>query len=169
MKLQFIPVETKEQIRFLASLADKVWHEFFPDIISVEQIDYMVERFQSERALTRQITVDGYEYFLLELNGIAIGYIGVHIENDTKKLFLSKLYLLKSYRGKGYATQAFEFLEGVAMAFHLKAIYLTVNRGNQHSIDVYKNWGFVTVKEQAADIGSGFVMDDYIMEYRVQG
>lgn len=165
MKLQFIPVETKEQIRFLANLADKVWHEFFPGIITVEQVDYMVERFQSEKALTKQITEQGYDYFLLELNGIYTGYIGIHIEEDTKKLFLSKLYLLKSYRGKGYASQAFEFLEGMAMAYKLNSIYLTVNRGNTHSVDVYKNWGFVTVREEATDIGNGFVMDDYIMEY----
>ena len=165
MKLQFIPVETESQIHLLASMADKVWHEFFSGIITVEQVDYMVERFQSETALTRQIDVDGYEYFFLELNGINIGYFGVHVEADAKKLFLSKLYLLKSYRGKGYATQAFQFLEGVAMGFHLKSIYLTVNRGNTHSVDVYKNWGFVTVKEEATDIGNGFVMDDYIMEY----
>lgn len=165
MKLQFIPVETQSRIRLLASLADKVWHEFFPGIITEEQVDYMVERFQSEKALTRQIAEEGYEYFFMELNGIPIGYFGVHVEADRKKLFLSKLYLLKSYRGKGYATQAFQFLEGVAMAFHLKSIYLTVNRGNSHSVDVYKNWGFVTVKEEVTDIGNGFVMDDYIMEY----
>lgn len=165
MKLQFIPVETKEQVCLLASLADKVWHEFFPGIITVEQVDYMVERFQSEKALTKQITEEGYDYFLLELNSISIGYVGIHIEEDTKKLFLSKLYLLKSYRGKGYASQTFEFLKGIATAYQLKVIYLTVNRGNGHSVDVYKNWGFVTVKEEAADIGNGFVMDDYIMEY----
>ncbi|MDD5948167.1 MAG: GNAT family N-acetyltransferase [Lachnospiraceae bacterium] len=165
MKLQFVPVETAKQISQLAGIANTVWHEYFPCILDNAQIDYMVEKFQSEGALTSQIQKEGYEYFFLELNGIYIGYMGVHEEKE--KLFLSKLYLLKPYRGKGYASQAFEFLEGLAQAYGLKAIYLTVNRNNAHSIAVYEKRGFETVKEQAVDIGEGFVMDDFVMEYQL--
>lgn len=162
MKIQFIPVETETQIAQLAAMADKVWHEYFPCILEKAQIDYMVEKFQSARALTIQIQQEKYEYFFLELNGIYIGYMGVHGEKE--RLFLSKLYILKPYRGNGYASQAIEFLKGLAQAYGLSKIYLTVNRHNAHSIEVYKRHGFVIIKEEAADIGEGYVMDDYIME-----
>ena len=33
-------------IRALAALATEIWHEYFTAIISKEQIDYMVEKFQ---------------------------------------------------------------------------------------------------------------------------
>lgn len=161
MKIEFIPVETKQQVNQLATMANIIWHEWFPGIISEEQINYMVEKFQSEQAIEQQIR-QGYIYALLCLNGIAIGYVGLHPEKE--KLFLSKIYLLKSYRGKGYATQAFEFVEGLCLAYELKAIYLTVNRNNQHAFEVYKKKGFKVIKEEATEIGQGFVMDDYIME-----
>ena len=46
-------------------------------------------------------------------------------------------------------------------------IRLTVNKYNQYTIDAYNKWGFKTVDSVVTDIGNGFVMDDYIMEYEI--
>lgn len=46
--------ETEEQVRSLAELASEIWHEYFVSIISKEQIDYMVEKFQSYEALKKR-------------------------------------------------------------------------------------------------------------------
>ena len=35
---------------------------------------------------------------------------------------------------------------------------------NNHAIEVYKHKGFVVIRKQVADIGNGFVMDDYVFE-----
>lgn len=162
MSLKFSPVKSGEDIALLAKVADEVWHEFFVDILPAGQIDYMVEKFQSVTALTRMIGDEGYEYFFLSLGGCPVGYTGIRATDG--KLFLSKLYILKAHRGKGYASRAFEFLEGICGARELKAIWLTVNRYNEHSIAVYKKRGFKVVTTQVADIGNGYVMDDYVME-----
>ena len=162
MTIQLQPVHTPEAIARLAVLADTVWHEFFVSILSPEQIDYMVDRFQSETALTDQITRQGYSYYFLEADGIPVGYTGIVATEG--KLFLSKLYLEKNSRGKGYASQAFEQIEAIARERALSAVWLTVNRHNEHAIAVYRKRGFKVVRTQVADIGSGFVMDDYVME-----
>ncbi|MBQ3584321.1 MAG: GNAT family N-acetyltransferase [Lachnospiraceae bacterium] len=164
MAVQFIPVMSEEQITALAFMADTVWHEWFQTLLSPEQIDYMVDKFQSIPALRKQIVKEGYEYFFLNVNGTNVGYIGIHIEPDTKKLFLSKIYILKPFRGKRYASEAFEFLEGMCQGYQLKSIYLTVNKYNENSIQVYTKRGFQNIKSQVTDIGNGFVMDDYVME-----
>ena len=166
MAIDFIPVKTPEQIRTLAALADEVWHEFFVCILTPQQIDYMVDRFQSEHALTDQIGNQHYEYYLLRKDGVNIGYTGIKPENG--KLFLSKLYILKAYRGQGNASPAFEFLRNVCRERGLGAVWLTVNRHNEHSVAVYRKKGFETVRTQIADIGNGFVMDDFIMEMPVK-
>lgn len=164
MAVQFIPVITDEQIASLAFIADTVWHEWFQSILSPEQIDYMVDKFQSFKAIKQQTGREGYEYYFLNVNGTNVGYIGIHIEPDTGKLFLSKIYILKAFRGKRYASEAFEFLEGMCQGLNLKSIYLTVNRHNENSINVYNKKGFQNIREQVTDIGKGFVMDDYVME-----
>ena len=47
-------------------------------------------------------------------------------------------------------------------------IRLTVNKYNQNTIYAYLKWGFKTIDAVVTDIGSGFVMDDYIMSWNRQ-
>lgn len=158
----------REEINKLADIADSIWHEYFVCIISKEQIDYMVDKFQSAPAIKEQIEKKGYEYYFLEEKGTILGYTGVCEEKETNKLFLSKLYLKKENRGKGYASLALDQLKQLCRERRLDAIWLTVNRFNEHTIAVYKAKGFEIVRTQAADIGNGFIMDDYIMECPIQ-
>lgn len=152
------------EIEALAALADEIWHEFFPDIITVGQIDYMVEKFQSARAMRQQIA-DGYRYYFARSGDDTIGYIGLHPEED--RIFLSKLYLKKCFRGHGYGRQMIDFVAQQARDLGKSAVYLTVNRGNDHSVAVYHATGFETIQTQDADIGHGYVMDDYVMQLSV--
>ena len=43
-------IETDSQINELCALAKKIWNEYSTCFISQEQIDYMLEKFQSEQA-----------------------------------------------------------------------------------------------------------------------
>jgi ribosomal protein S18 acetylase RimI-like enzyme len=162
MELIFPKVETEAEVSSLAKLASEIWNEYFVSIISTEQIDYMVDKFQSVHALTNQIKNQGYEYYFMNVNGNNIGYLG--IKEEEGKLFLSKFYIRKEHRGKGYASQAMVFLVEICKERSLGIIWLTVNRYNDATIAVYEKKGFRTVRTQVADIGNGFVMDDNIME-----
>lgn len=162
MKITFEQVKSKKDIDLLTEIADEVWHEYFPCIITEAQIDYMVEKFQSAHAIQSQIDEQHYEYCFICKDGAPIGYIG--FVREAEKMFLSKLYLKKDFRGLGIASKAFEFLKQECAVSGLHAIYLTVNRGNANTIAVYKKTGFHVADERVADIGCGFLMDDYIME-----
>ncbi|MFC4598443.1 GNAT family N-acetyltransferase [Cohnella hongkongensis] len=165
MKLSFRQAETREEIEAAARLASEIWREYFVSIISTEQIDYMLDKFQSARAMTDQIERQGYEYYFMQADGCNVGYMGIKPEET--KLLLSKFYILQAHRGQGYASQAMSFLEELCKRRRLGAIWLTVNRHNASSIAVYEKKGFRTVREQVADIGRGYVMDDYVMEKEI--
>lgn len=162
MNPTFVPVLTDEQLTILANLADEIWHEYFPCILTPEQIDYMVDKFQSRHAMADQMAHQNYRYYFISLDGTPVGYIG--IQPGDGKLFLSKLYLKKEYRGQGLASRAFDFLEELCQKEGLRAIWLTVNKYNDHSLAVYRRRGFQTVRSQVTDIGRDFVMDDYVLE-----
>ncbi|WP_079912640.1 GNAT family N-acetyltransferase [Paenibacillus sp. 32352] len=166
MEPVFTQLKTEEEVTDLARLAAEIWNEYFITIISREQIDYMVQKFQSYPALTDQLKHQGYEYYFMKLNGSNIGYMGVKQEEG--KLFLSKLYILKEHRGRGFASRAMEFLVELCRKRGLSAIWLTVNRYNDATIAVYEKKGFKKLRTQVADIGNGFVMDDYIMEKEIR-
>lgn len=163
MAFELERISNDEQLNILAGVANEVWHEFFPCILSEEQIDYMVDRFQSYPAMKKQME-DGYEYYFIKDNDEICGYMGIHEETEDKKMFLSKLYLKKEHRGKGYAGQTLKELFKVSRERGLNMVWLTVNKHNEHTIEVYEHMGFAKARTQVADIGNGFVMDDYIME-----
>lgn len=160
-------VDPSREIPKLAALAEPIWQEYFSSLLSQGQIDYMVEKFQSARAMKEQVEEQGYSYFFLCEGEEPVGYMG--IKADGEKLFLSKLYLQKAHRGKGYASKAFAFLETYCRERGFSAIWLTVNRHNESTIRIYEKKGFVTIREQVADIGGGYVMDDYVMEKPLSG
>lgn len=166
LKVRIEPVNTTEQIRDVAYLADIIWHEHYSSILSMDQIDYMIDKFQSERAIAEQIDKNGYHYFLLKNLGGLVGYFAYQIKED--KLFLSKFYIDKKYRGRGYARGALDYMENICRENGLKTIWLTVNKYNKSSIKVYESIGFVTKKAQVSDIGLGYVMDDYVMEKTIE-
>lgn len=150
-----------ENIKELASLASSIWHEYWTCLLSPEQIDYMVENFQSEHAIKNQIENENYTYYFIVSDGEKAGYFGI---SDKKEyLFLSKLYIKKEYRNKGLGTEAFKKIKQLA---NNTPIRLTVNKYNTHTIKAYEKWGFKTIDSVVTDIGSGYVMDDFIMEMK---
>ncbi len=162
MNIKFEQVITKGQIKILADTANIIWHEAYKEIVPLAQIDYMIEKFQSFTPLYEAINKNNYLYYLIKDNNNVAGYIGLHEEDG--KMFLSKLYILKEYRGKQVASKTFEFIENSAKQKNLKSVWLTVNRNNHHAIEVYKHREFVVTRTQVTDIGNGFVMDDYVFE-----
>jgi len=160
MNLKFNSVTTAEDIKLLANVANKAWNDHYLPIIGQEQVTYMLEKFQSESAISRQIESENYTYFLIFQNGTVAGYFGIQPRNDY--LFLSKLYVLKEYQKQGIASEVISFLKNMQD----KSIQLTVNKENKTSIAIYQHWGFTIIDAVATDIGGGFVMDDYIMELK---
>ena len=163
--MEFIKIVEEEDIEQLANLASEIWHEYWTVILSSQQIDYMVEKFQSETAIKSQIKNEKYIYHILKDNENIIGYFGVSYKNDY--LFLSKLYIKKDFRGLGFGKIAFNEVKNIARKYNKQSIQLTVNKYNINTIEAYKKWGFKTIDDVVTDIGNGFVMDDYIMQFEL--
>lgn len=151
------------EIKELAELAKEIWFEYWHSTLTLGQIYFMVNKFQSELALTEQMERENYSYYFLVENGEKIGYFGVAPEEGY--FFLSKLYIKKDYRGKGFGKFAFEYIKKLAQENGFSKIRLTVNKQNFKSILIYEKWGFKTHHALVTRIGNGYEMDDYLMEY----
>ena len=123
----------------------------------------MLEKFQCEQAITKQLT-DGYEYYSVTYNGCNAGYMAVISNVSDTSLMISKIYVRKSDRGHGLGKQMLEFTEELCRQRSIKKIWLTVNRHNRHSIEWYSRMGFTNIGSIVQDIGGGFIMDDFRME-----
>lgn len=171
MSATFEAVQTDEQQEQLAQLAGAIWNEYWPPIIGQDQTTYMVEQFQSLPAIKRDMAENAYEYWFVHAAddssgeaGRIIGFTGGHNEEETKRFFISKIYLKAEERGKHFASDVIAFYEELCRQRGFDAMYLTVNKYNELGIRAYKGKGFKVIDAVESDIGEGFIMDDYIME-----
>ena len=131
MEFQIREIETGHDIMEVNRLAGIVWRETYRTLLTREQIAYMIEKYQSVRALTEQLAFGGYRYFLLEEAAEAVGYCGVQMQEG--KLFLSKMYLMARAQGKGYFRQMLErldydiiYYENMSLALDIAILAYTV-------------------------------------------
>ena len=151
-----------EDLCILENMANTIWRECYTVLLGINQVEYMIENFQSQKSFSSQMA-NGYEYYFLEREGDMVGYLGIQQQED--RMFLSKLYLKGEYHGKGIAQQVLKELVAIAKARKLGSIYLTVNKGNEKAIKAYERFGFIKTDSIVTDIGCSFVMDDYVYTY----
>lgn len=157
-------VSSEEDIETTAKLAENIWEEHYTPIIGSEQVKYMVDNFQTSWAISNSIK-EGCIYYIVWLNDIAAGYFAIKENEPQGRMFLSKFYVERTFRGKGLASIAMKRIVDMAKAKNLESIWLTVNKNNTNSIKIYEKFGFVKVKSILTPIGSNFFMDDYVMEF----
>ena len=162
MEFRRVRLDQKEQIRRLSAFATAVNRDYYEPLLGHEQTEYHVAKFLGVASIVDQLKC-GYTYYLCESEGDLIGFFAFFPRNDA--LYLSKLYVDKAHRGKGLGKETVAFLKRQAKELGLTAIELNVNRFNP-TVAVYEHWGFIRMGEEKIDIGSGFVMDDYV--YRLE-
>lgn len=164
MKIELVKVETKEQINILSAIAERVWHLTYDSLVPDGQVEYMIEKFQSPKAVEDQMEHLNYRYYMARCDGENAGFVGFSPRYEGREeLFLSKVYLLPEFRGNGAVKAMFKLVEEEARKEGLSKIRLTVNKGNTHAVEVYTHYGFQTVECVETDIGHGYIMDDFIM------
>lgn len=152
----------EEQIQEMSALATEIVREHFDPIIGKEQNDYMIARSQSPEAIRDQLE-GGSQYFFVEEAGRKVGFLAFYPKGEV--MYLSKFYLRKEERGRGYSHAMLAFLVEQTREAGLPAIELNVNRNND-AIKAYEKLGFTRDRAEKVDIGGGFYMDDYI--YRLE-
>ncbi len=165
MEVTIKRVTTTSQVEQVSALAKTIWPDHYSPIIGQEQVDYMLQKYQTTKSVQAQIEQEGTYYYLIHFDFVPVGYIGF-IEKHNE-LFLSKLYVLSAERGKGIGHMAIDFLVAKAREIGAPYMTLTVNKQNLDSIHAYEKLGFEIYGEVISDIGSGYVMDDYLMRLRI--
>jgi ribosomal protein S18 acetylase RimI-like enzyme len=154
----------KEELILIQKIAQHTWPSTFAGILSIEQIDYMLNWMYDLQLLESQMD-KGHGFLVAEEDGAAIGFAGYELNHLAGSLSkLHKLYLLPSSQGKGVGKALLLEVAKRAREARQKSLVLNVNKQNKKAIDFYRVLGFVTIRQEVNDIGSGYVMDDDVME-----
>ena len=152
-----------DDIPVIRALATVVFPDTYSEILSLEQIDYMMDWMYSANSLHRQMTEEGHIYYLVYQEGRAVGYLSIQPEGE-HIFHLQKLYILPTYQGMNLGRLLFEQAIKVIKELHPAPcqMRLNVNRNNK-ALTFYEKMGMTKVDEGDYPIGNGYFMNDYIM------
>ena len=147
----------------IKTIAELTWPDTFKDILSNEQIRYMLDWMYSIEVLASQID-NGHQFYVLTENEKDLGFVGIELnypnQGNTK---IHKIYVLPEFQGKGIGGKLIEKVVQYSKLNKINSLTLNVNRFNK-AIDFYLKKGFKITMEENIDIDNGFLMEDYVME-----
>lgn len=151
-------------IPLIQELGSRIWPPTYSDILSSEQIDYMLAMMYSAESLKNQMDC-GHEFLIISELEMHIGFASFsEIENNIYKLH--KIYVLIEQQGKGRGSFVITEILNTVEKRGAIALRLNVNRHNS-ARTFYEKLGFNTIGEEDIDIGNGYLMNDYVMEKRL--
>lgn len=155
---------SKEELTNVQSIALRTWPSTFANILSPEQIGYMLNWMYDLKMLETQLE-SGHTFILIEESGVELGFAGFELNYaEGPKAKLHKIYLLPEAQGKGAGKALILEVAERARKAGQKSLLLNVNKYNQKAIDFYLKMGFQEIYKEVIDIGNGYVMDDVVME-----
>lgn len=158
---------TEQDFDTVARLADTIWRGHYGTLISMAQIDYMLDGRYTAENLGRYLGSDERWMRVLRVDGMPAGYCSWSLGANPDEVKLEQLYLLPAHKGKGLGGLMLREVEDACRALGRPVLYLTVNKGNADPIAIYRRSGFEVREEAVFDIGNGYVMDDYVMAKRL--
>ena len=148
---------TNEDYKNLHAFMRPLWLDTYGAFLPITQIELLLDKYFSESGILHY-REEGYEYYaVLDDANNKVGVLVYQLRAEG--LYIDKLYLVPSARGKGYPKEIFVLLQA-----REKALFLNVNQNNRRAVRCYEKNGFTIVKEERIELGGGMVNVDYVMK-----
>ncbi|TPG45086.1 GNAT family N-acetyltransferase [Flavobacterium pectinovorum] len=158
---------TINDIKQIQNIVNITWPITYGEILSKEQLDYMLDLFYSDETLTEQYNKKIQLFYMIFEEETNIGFIGIeHHYNEDAITKIHKIYLLPETQGKGIGKKVVDEIGKLALKNNSTSLFLNVNRFNS-ALGFYKKIGFEIIDEVNINIGNGYLMEDYVMEKKL--
>lgn len=152
-----------DDINTIGFLAQQIWPDTYRDILSPEQLQYMMKLFYSPSSLRRQMLDQHHQFLLVEQGEEPVGFASWGATEEPGVFKLHKIYVLPGRQGKGLGQSILQFIFEAIRPAGARVLRLNVNRFNK-ARQFYEKMGFSVKGEEDVPIGNNYFMNDYIME-----
>ncbi len=146
----------------LARLARHIWQIHYPDIISHEQIEFMLQQRYNPAAIADTLETQNWDVAWHDND--MVGFANSFFDASEAGWKLDKLYVHPLHQRRGIGHALLTQVKRHAMQSPAKRLMLRVNKRNSIALSAYAKYGFRVYGEHVLEIGNGFVMDDYLLE-----
>lgn len=145
------------------SLAKRVWGPTYKHILSEPQLEYMFDMMYSKEAYNEQISIKNHHFLLVKDDKELLGFASYELNYRYETTKIHKIYIVPEAQGKGAGKTLLNKIAHIARQHQNDKITLNVNRYNT-AVKFYESQGFTKIGEEDIDIGSGYLMEDFIMQ-----
>lgn len=158
---EIIKIE-EERLCVIKDLAHTIWPVVYQEMLSPEQLRFMLDNIYTLSALTEALH-EGENFYIYQVEGKVIGFTSIKEKSEVMRL--EKLYVLPENHHRGVGAALLSFVEQEARNRGFDIVELNVNRRNS-ACSFYLKKGFEIYQEIDIPYYS-FVLDDYIMRKRI--
>lgn len=157
--MRIVPAITNDAL-IIHTLAEEIWRETYEDILSQEQINFMLNDMYSVESVLDQMS-NGHHFFLLVDDLEYLGFASFSATDNPKIYKIHKLYLQSSSQRKGAGRMMIDHLSAEINNLDGEIMELNVNRNNP-AFNFYLKLYFQVYKQ--IDIPyNNYILNDYIM------
>lgn len=156
----------KTDLPTIRHLAHEIWPSAYLEILGEAQLNYMLDKIYSLSSLEQQLLVLNHQFILASENGFPVGFASYSSHEDGTVYHLNKIYVLPDQQGKNIGKQMLEHVIATVKNLGASALQLNVNRHNK-ALHFYEKQGFKIIRKEDIDIGSGYFMNDYVLELKL--
>jgi ribosomal protein S18 acetylase RimI-like enzyme len=152
-----------DEVESLCALARTIWRDHYPPIIGTAQTEYMLAQRYDPEVIRAELERDDLWWDIVRDEAAMVGFASSFVLEAGRTLKLDKLYVDPTRQRMGYGGALLRHVCDRANRLGFSKVMLAVNKRNASAIGAYHKYGFTIAQSVVADIGGGFVMDDYIM------
>lgn len=146
----------------IREIAEKTWWPAYREILTAEQIRYMLDSIYSWENIHQQLESGSQTYLLLMEEERPVGFAAFSPREEAPEIYkLHKLYCLPETQGKGYGRLLIEAVSQRVTTAGKRVLELNVNRYNKAK-SFYEKQGFAVAYKEDIPIGP-YWMNDYVM------
>ncbi|HSO08341.1 MAG TPA: GNAT family N-acetyltransferase [Pelomicrobium sp.] len=166
--MPIVPLQAAD-VPELVALARDIWYRHYPGIITVEQIEYMLDQRYRAEVILQQLESGDVWWDTLVEGGRIVAFAACEPGTKPASVKLDKLYVHPDRQRRGRGSSLLGHIEARARREGRRLVYLQVNKHNVNAIAAYARNGYAVTEAIVTDIGGGFVMDDYVMAKELAG
>jgi GNAT superfamily N-acetyltransferase len=153
---------TIADVESIRTIAHQTWRPAYSEILSAEQLEFMLAEIYSADKIAAQIENDSQTYLLLIEDQKPVAFAAYSPRAENPEIYkLHKLYCLPETQGKGYGKVLINEVAAKTLEAGKHTLDLNVNRYNKAK-NFYEKMGFAVVYEEDVPIGD-YWMNDYVM------
>lgn len=166
MVIEIVPVVTMKQAEELAVVAEKIYYDYYVELIGEENVKFMLAEYQSANSVIEQIKSRKHSYYAIICDGTFCGYFDIMFEG--RRVILDKIYVKKEFRKHGIARYVISHIENLMPSINMNKIIVDILTKNTQAFTAYEKLGFTKTKDFIMQLGNGYKAEYVEMEKKIR-